>query len=143
MEPIRKLRPLEDHDHVALEKLFSLILSICVEAKALHTYHELCNPIIVGNIIDKFPLNEIRDWDLYKNREGALYPNEFRALEAFCSSRISGVRRLAERQKFRASHGDHQKGDDGNGKKDFHKNRHDKKGKELYRVTSAAANGKN
>ena len=64
-------------------------------------YHTLANPIIVGIVVDKFPLTEIRDWDQYREGEGANFPNEFRALEEFCSTRISGVRRLADRQKLR------------------------------------------
>ena len=60
------------------------------------------NPLITAMFVDRFPLCEIGDWDLYRNEEGLNYPNEFRAMEQFCRDRLPGVCKLADRQKTRA-----------------------------------------
>ena len=100
--------------------------------------------------MDRFPLSEIRDWDLYRNGEGLNYPNEFRAMEQFCRDRLLGVQRLADRQKTCAAielQQQHKQNPNPNhGQRDFHRDKghgrnfeHDRK-RELYRVNSAAAN---
>ena len=146
---IQKMHPLEN-DHVGLESFFVHILVLCTESWALNMYHHVANPLITLIFIDQFPLNEIRDWDSYRNGEGLCYPNEFCMMEQFCRDRLPGVRRLADRQKTRAAaepQQQHRQNLNLNyGQRDFHRDRghgsnfeRDKK-RELYQVTSAAAN---
>ena len=100
--------------------------------------------------VDRFPFNEIRDWDSYRNGEGLNYPNEFRAMEQFCRDRLPRVRRLADRQKTRVTldppQQHRQNPNPHQGQRDFHRDKgngrnfeQDRK-RELYRVNSAAAN---
>ena len=114
------------------------ILVVCAESKALNMYHIVANPLVSGNF---FPLTEIRDWDMYRNREGLCYPNEFRMMEQFCRDCLPGVRRLADQQKARAAAAQYRQRSNPNpnhGQRDFHRDRghgrtseHDKK-RELY-----------
>ena len=60
--PIRKMRPIEENDHVGLESVFGQILALCAESKALNMYHHKSNPLVTGIFIDSFPLNKIKDW---------------------------------------------------------------------------------
>ena len=101
--PIRKMRPVDENDHVGLETFYVHILALCTEARALNLFHHVANPLVTAMFVDRFPLSKIRDWDSYCNGEGLNYPNEFRAMEQFCRDRIPGVRRLADRQKTRAA----------------------------------------
>ena len=148
--PIRKMRPVDENDHVGLETFYVHILALCTEACALNLFHHVANPLVTAMFVDRFPLNEIRDWDSYRNGEGLNYPNEFRAMEQFFRDRLPGVRRLADRQKTRAAidpqQQHRQNSNPHQGQRDFHREKGngrnlelDRK-RELYRVNSAAVN---
>ena len=137
------MRPLEENDHVGLESLLRANLGAMRRIKGSQyvPYTVVANPLVSGNFIDKFPLTEIHDWDMYRNREGLCYPNEFRMMEQFCRDCLPGVRRLADRQKARAAAAQYRQRSNPNpnhGQRDFHRDRgrgknseHDKK-RELY-----------
>ena len=93
LAPIRKMHPLEENDHVGLKSFFVHILALCTESRALSMYHHVANPLVTSIFIDRFPLNEIRDWDSYRNGEGLCYPNEFHMMVQFCKDRLPGVGR--------------------------------------------------
>ena len=148
--PIRKMRPIDENDHVGLETFYVHILALCTEARALNLFLHVTNPLVTAMFVDPFQLNEILDWDSYRNGEGLNYPNEFRAMEQFCRDRLPGVRRLADWQKTRAAIDPQQQHKQNSnphqGQRDFHREKgngrnfeHDRK-RELYRVNSAAAN---
>ena len=59
--PIRKMRPVDENDHVGLETFFVHILSLCTEALALNLFQHVANPLVTAMFVDRFPLNEIRD----------------------------------------------------------------------------------
>ena len=148
--PIRKMRPIDENDHVGLKTFYVRILALCVEARALNMFHHVANPLVMAMFVNRFPLSEIRDWDSYRNGEGLNYPNEFRAMEQFCRDHLPGVRRLADRQKTWAaveSQQQHRQNlNPSHGQRDFHRDKgngrnfeHDRK-RELYRVNNAAKN---
>ena len=82
--PIRKMRPVDENNHVGLETFFVHILSLATEARSLNLFHHIANPLVTAMFVDRFPLSEIRDWDSYRNGEGMDYPNEFRTMEQSC-----------------------------------------------------------
>ena len=88
--PIRKMRPVDENDHVGLETFYVHILALCTEARALNLFHHVANPLVTAMFVVRFPLSKIRDWDSYRNGEGLNYPNEFRAMEQFCRDRLPG-----------------------------------------------------
>ena len=125
--PIRKMRPIDENDHVGLKTFYVHILALCVKSGALNMFHHVANPLVTAMFVDRFPLCEIGDWDLYRNEEGLNYPNEFRAMEQFCRDHLPGVCRLADQQKTRATvelQQQHQQNPNPNhGQRDFHRDK--------------------
>ena len=54
--PIRKMRPVDENDHVGLETFYVHILALCTEARALNFFHHVANPLVTAMFIDRFPL---------------------------------------------------------------------------------------
>ena len=50
--PIRKMRPVDKNDHVALEAFFVHILSLCTEARALNLFHHVANLLVTAMFVD-------------------------------------------------------------------------------------------
>ena len=53
---VRKMRPLDENDHVGLETFFVHILALCVESWALNKFHHVANPLVTAIFVDRFPL---------------------------------------------------------------------------------------
>ena len=50
--PIRKMRPVDENDHMGLEVFFVHILSLCTEARALYFLHHVANPLVTAMFVD-------------------------------------------------------------------------------------------
>ena len=46
--PIRKMRPVDENDHVGLETFYVHILALCNEARALNLFHHVANPLVTA-----------------------------------------------------------------------------------------------
>ena len=50
--PIRKMRPVDENDHVGLETFFVHILSLATEARSLNLFHHVANPLVTAMFVD-------------------------------------------------------------------------------------------
>ena len=149
LTPVREMWPLDDQDSIGLEGFYATILALCAEARELGQYSSLANPVVTGVMTDKLSMSELRDYDNYRV-EGASsqFTSELRVLEEFVKTRLSGVRRLADRQRCRVSgQGEKlkpQKKARGARKGGHRSNEPDKdgKGRESYRAKSGAVHVK-
>ena len=98
LDPVWRMRPLEEYNAVGLESYYATVLATCAEARELHQYDSLANPVVSGIMIDKLPLGELRDYDSYRMEgQGRKILSELRSFEEFVRMHMPGVRRLADR----------------------------------------------